>query len=85
MRLPSERLEDRPEIRHGKNHAAENIQLAVVVIDQDAEIVQMLRAGIHHGFPNRTFLQLAIAEDGIGIEAPPDSSGDRETLRHAKP
>ena len=62
MRLPSERLEYRPELRHGKNHAAENIELAVVVVHQHAEIVQVLLARIHHGFPDRTFLQFTVAE-----------------------
>ena len=84
VRLPSERLEYRPELRHGKNQAAENIKLAVVVIDEDAEIVQVLRARIHHGFPNRTLLQFTVAEDGIGIESAPEASSDRETLRHAE-
>ena len=40
----------------------------------------MLLAGIHDGFPDRPFLQLAIAGDGKAIEPRRNAAGDGESL-----
>src|SRR4051812_30756027 len=82
MGLPSERLEHRFEAWHRKNHAAREIELAVVLIDQQTEIIELLRSRIHHRFPNRAFLQLAVSGHGVGVEARAGAARDREALRN---
>ena len=42
MRFPAEGLEYGFEFGHGEDHAAVNIELAVIAIHQDAEIIQVL-------------------------------------------
>src|SRR5262249_28799513 len=79
--LPIERLEDAFEPRHRENHAVRDVELPVVLIDENTEVVEVLLAGIHHGFPDRTFLQLAVASHGIAVETRRDAACDRETLR----
>ena len=34
---------------------------AVVAIDENTQVVEVVLTGIHHGFPDRTLLQFAVA------------------------
>ena len=80
--LPSKRPEDGRQVGHGEDRLAVDIELAVVAVHHQAEVVQLLRAGEHHGFPDRPFLQFAVSAHAVRIEARRDASGDREALRH---
>ena len=59
--LPSKRTEDGRQVGHGKDRLAVDIELAVVAVHHQAQVVQLLRAGEHHGFPDRPFLEFAVA------------------------
>ena len=80
MDVPVERGEDGFEVRRGEDHAVGHVELAVVLIDHDAEVVQFLLAGEHDGFPDGAFLEFAIAAEGVGIETRAGVAGDGEAL-----
>ena len=84
VHLPGERREDRLELRHREDHAVGDVELAVVAVDHHAQVVQVLLAGVHHRFPDRSFLQLAVARQAEGIEPRRRPAGDGKTLRHAE-
>src|SRR5690606_21139140 len=71
-----------------KDHPAREVELAVVPVDEHAEVVEVRLTGVHHGFPDRAFLQFAVAADGIRVEtwrAPPRDGKalrDTEALAH---
>ncbi len=79
--FPVERGEHRLQLGHGENHPVRHVELAVVAIDHDAQIVEVLLAGEHHGFPDRPLLELAIAAHHVAVEPRRHASGNREALR----
>src|ERR1051325_6934898 len=54
--FPSERTENIIQLRHGKDHAIMNIELTVVAVYKNTEVVEMVLPGVHHGFPDSSFL-----------------------------
>ena len=62
---PVERREHALEIGHREDHAVRDVELTVVPVDDHAEIVEVLLAGVHHRFPDRPFLQLAVAGQAV--------------------
>ena len=85
VHLPVERLEHALELGHREDHAVGDVELAVVAIDEDAEVVEVLLPGVHHRFPDRPFLQLAVAGDAVGVEPRRPPPGDGEALRDGEP
>ena len=81
---PSERREYVFEVRHREYHAAGDIQLPVVLIDQDAEVIQLLGGREHDRFPDGSFLEFAVAGQCVGIEFRAGATRQREALGHAK-
>ena len=66
--LPIEGRKDRLEMRHREHHPVRQVELALIVVDHHAQVVEVFLAGVHDRFPNRPFLQLAIATQAITIE-----------------
>jgi hypothetical protein len=64
------------------------VDLAVVVVDDHAEVVELIMRGGHHGLPDRSLLQLAVAGERVDARAVLidelvghcHADGDRETL-----
>ena len=85
VHLPVERREHRLELRHREHHAVRDVELAVVAVDHHAQVVEVLLARVHDRFPDRAFLQLAVAGQAVGSRsAATMRPGDREALRHAR-
>src|ERR1019366_3610787 len=82
--LPAVGGEDALDIGHGEDHAIVDIELAVVAIDEDAEIIEALLGGVHHRLPDRAFLEFAVADHAIGVEARGTLGGDGKAFRHAE-
>ncbi len=78
---PVERREHALEIGHREDHAVREVELTVVPVDHHAEIVEVLLAGVHHRFPDRPFLQFAVASQAVHVEPRRRPAGDREPLR----
>src|ERR1700722_8867755 len=57
-----------------------NIQLAMIPVDEHAQIVEMVLPRIHHCFPYRALLQFSVTHHAIGIEAWVGTPCDREAL-----
>ncbi len=85
MDAPIERFKHALELGHRKDHPVREIELPVVAIDHHAQVVEMLLAGVHHGFPDRTLLQFAIACQAVDVKARCGAPRNRQALRDAEP
>ena len=83
---PSSRTSGRPAPgpAWGRPCGCSHVELPVVAVHHHAQVVQLLLAGEHHRFPDRTFLQFAVAAHAVGIESRRDAARNRKALRHAE-
>src|SRR6185312_16750466 len=80
VHYPAKGAEDLLERRHGEEHAIVDVELPIVAIDQNAEVVQVVLAGVHDGLPHRAFLQFAVTGHAVGVEARIGSAGNGKSL-----
>jgi hypothetical protein len=67
-------------VRHREHHPVRQIELPLIVIDHDAQVVEVLLARVHDRFPNRAFLELTVAAQTITIERRRPAADNREAL-----